>query len=81
MKIAENEYKNLVLTITKYELLLRSIINSARLSYNDKWLDFNDSTISSFLQTFEISLYSDKLERLQYEKAAAWAANENDVQD
>lgn len=59
-------YRRLIEKATKYNVLLRALLQNSRLGYNQEFLRYDDEKISAVLKALEYE-YSEKLNELKKE--------------
>ena len=67
--ITNDEYKKMIEKATKYDLIIASIINNLRLSYNKEEITFADVDIKLIIEVFESDKIRNKLASLKLEEA------------
>lgn len=65
--ITTNEYKEMIEKATKYDLMIASIINNLRLSYNKEDITFADVDIEKITKIFENGKIKNKFASLKSE--------------
>lgn len=63
----EKRVADLIRSDAQFEILLSGLINTSRLSYDNRELDFDDSFIRNFIKATNNAAYIDRVRKLREE--------------